>query len=89
MDSYKIEFKAQALKDIKLIPKIYIKNIYKRIKLLEKKPYPTGIKKLFSSENLFRIRTGNYRVIYSVDQNVKIITIYYIRHRKDIYKKLN
>lgn len=54
---------------------------------LAENPYPSGVKKLKGSEDIFwRVRVGNYRVIYSVDDEIKIIDIRKVGHRKDIYK---
>ena len=50
-------------------------------------PRPAGSKKLQgASENLWRIRTGDYRIIYAIEDTIKIIEIRKIGHRKDIYR---
>ncbi|MDR0973843.1 MAG: type II toxin-antitoxin system RelE/ParE family toxin [Prevotellaceae bacterium] len=60
--------------------------ILKAIASLETNPYPIGYKKLRGREG-YRIRTGNYRIIYSIEHDRLIITVIAIGHRKDIYKK--
>jgi mRNA interferase RelE/StbE len=51
-----------------------------------KMPRPPGVKKLRGSSDLWRIRLGNYRIIYRVDDRKRLIDITHIRHRKDAYE---
>jgi mRNA interferase RelE/StbE len=60
--------------------------IESKIDGLSKEPRPSGCKKLQGSENEYRIRIGNYRVIYTVADVVRIVTIIKIAHRKDAYR---
>jgi mRNA interferase RelE/StbE len=54
---------------------------------LANNPRPIGVKKLKdSSEDLYRIRVGDYRVIYTINDGIRIVNILRIGHRKDIYK---
>ncbi|MBF0540104.1 MAG: type II toxin-antitoxin system RelE/ParE family toxin [Nitrospirae bacterium] len=71
------------------IERQFIPEILDKIEALITNPFPIKSKKLKGSEMCFRIRIGQYRVIYKVDSKDKIITIYHIRHRKDFYKKMN
>ena len=88
MDYYRIEVKQSAARDIKKIPKIYIKKITSSVTELERNPFPGSCKKIKSSESMYRIRIGDYRVIYEVITNEKLVIIHYIRHRKDVYRNL-
>lgn len=49
-------------------------------------PFPHGVKKLVGSEYTYRIRIGDYRVVYEVFENKLIIEIVRVRHRKDVYR---
>ncbi len=82
MQTYKIDFEKSAQKFIDKQPKSQRIRLYKAIYKL---PEGTDIKKLKGSE-LFRLRVGNYRVIYSVDDGIKVITIENIDNRGDVYK---
>ncbi len=82
MQTYKINFEKSAQKFIDKQPKSQRIRLYKAIYKL---PEGTDIKKLKGSE-LFRLRVGNYRVIYSVDDGIKVITIENIDNRGDVYK---
>jgi mRNA interferase RelE/StbE len=55
---------------------------------LARDPFPRGTVKLIGAENLYRIRVGNYRIIYSVDNPAKLIFVHYVRHRREAYRDL-
>ncbi|MBU7027932.1 MAG: type II toxin-antitoxin system RelE/ParE family toxin [Theionarchaea archaeon] len=66
----------------------YILQIIKAIESLADNPFPSQCHKLRGTGNLYRIRIGDYRVIYQIESRKKTVIIYYIRHRKKVYKKL-
>jgi mRNA interferase RelE/StbE len=83
---YKLGFSNTAIKDLdKLEGRTYLR-ISDKINGLENNPRPTGSIKL-TDIDAYRIRIGNYRVIYSVDDKSNNIVIYRILHRKEVYKK--
>jgi len=86
--SYKIEFKKSALKDLKLLGKHFAPQIFRKIEALSDNPHPAQSSKLKGSENSYRLRIGNYRVLYQIDNQAKIIFIFGIGHRKEIYRDL-
>ena len=81
---YNIILKNSIKKDLKRIDKKYINIILNSIELLKVNPFPLNSKKIISSE-FYRIRVGDYRVIYFVDKNKFLITIFFIRHRNFDY----
>ena len=83
---YEIHVENSAEKELRKIPVDYFKIIISKIRALSDKPYPVGCKKLKDKENFWRIRIGNYRVLYEIDNSNKSIKIYRVRHRKDAYK---
>lgn len=85
MAKYSILFKESVEKDIRKLPKSTIKNIIKKISDLENNLTPYGSIKL-KGEEFYRIRTGDYRIVYTINNKFKSVTIWYIRHRKDAYK---
>jgi len=87
MAYYNIRWKKSAIKELRNLPREYIVRIIHTIDELKKNPFPHGIHKLAGSERTYRIRVGNYRIIYEVMRNELIIVIIRIRHRKDVYKK--
>ncbi len=88
MDYYKIEIKKSVQKDVKKLPEIEIRKITSSILKLKDNPFPVNCKKIQPSESLYRIRVGDYRVIYEVLAKEKKIMVHYIRHRKDVYRNL-
>lgn len=86
MGLFKIEWKPSVEHDLKRLDKQYIPKIIQRIESLVHNPLPHASKKLLFTEKTYRIRVGDYRVIYQVDYREKTVLINYIRHRKDVYK---
>lgn len=86
MANYKIEISTSAEKALKKIPNKDITKIVDAIQILAINPYPDICRKLSGEENTFRIRQGNYRIIYEVLGKKLLILILKIGHRKDIYR---
>lgn len=87
MALYKITFKTSAEKDLRKLPKTVILTVLAMIDDLAVNPYPAGIKKLKGTDKpCFRSRTGDYRIIYEVNNQELIIHIIEIGHRKEIYR---
>lgn len=72
-------------KQLKKLPASMYKLILTEIQKLEYSPYPFGAKKLESREG-WRIRVGDYRILYTIDKNKKEVTILSVKHRKDAYR---
>jgi len=87
MGAYKIYFKKSALKDIEKIPDKDLKRIIKKIETLSEDPRPPGHEKL-SDQEKYRIRQGNYRIIYSIQDDKLTVWIIKVGHRRDVYQKL-
>ena len=83
---YKIEIVKSADKESQKIEKKFLRRIVASIKTLEEDPFSFHSKKLVGSDSNYRLRVGQYRVLYEVNVKNKIITIFRIRHRKDSYK---
>jgi mRNA interferase RelE/StbE len=85
MAEYKIYFKESVEKDFRTIPKKYLQNILLRIEALAKDPRPPGHEKL-TGEERYRVRQGQYRIIYSIEDKELKIWVVKVGHRKDIYR---
>lgn len=88
MASYKVEFKRSALKDIEKLDKSIISQIFQKIESLALNPRPTQSLKLKGTENSYRLRIGKYRVVYQIDDRAKVVVVYGLGHRRDIYRDL-
>lgn len=86
MAQYKILIKPSAVKELKKIQKKDLERITKRIQSLAKEPRPSGCEKLAGQER-YRIRQGNYRIVYSIEDDKLIVLVVKVGHRRDIYKK--
>ena len=86
MDSYRIEFTRSAEKDLRKIGKSRIAAIYREIEGLSADPRPHGVKKLAGADRTYRIRVGDYRVVYEIEDDVLLVLVIRIAHRKDVYK---
>ena len=85
MAAYEIFFKEPVWKDLKGIPKTDLKRIFSRIESLGEDPRPAGSEKLTGQE-LYRIRRGNYRILYSIQDNELTIWVIKVGHRKEVYR---
>ena len=86
MTKYKLEISQTAEKQFKKLPKKEQKRITTAMLSLAKDPYPKGSKKLTGYKDVFRIRSGKYRIIYSVQNKRLIITVLKVAHRKNVYQ---
>ena len=75
--NYKIEFAKQAVKQFKALPHQEQQRLKTKIDNLENDPRPSGVVKLSGEENLYRIRVGNYRIIYSIQDTILFRILYY------------
>lgn len=82
---YKILLNPSAIKDLDKLPKKNLLQIKDKILMLEDDPRSHGSLKLTANEG-YRIRSGDYRVLYRIDDNKKIIYVYRIKHRRDAYR---
>ena len=86
MANYKIIIKSSAAKELKRLPKTDVQRITSKIQALSKEPRPQGCEKL-SAQERYRIRQGNYRIIYSIEDYKLIVYVVKIAHRGSVYKK--
>jgi mRNA interferase RelE/StbE len=87
MASYKVVFKPSVHKDFRSLPKSAAGRIFQHLEALENEPFPRQSIKMSGAENSYRIRVGDYRIVYEVDHDHKQIAVLFVRHRKDIYRK--
>ena len=86
MAKYKILIKSSAAKEIENIPaRRDRRRIVERIRRLGDDPRPRGCEKL-SGQDRYRVRQGNYRIIYSIDDNRLIVHVVKVGDRKDVYR---
>ncbi|MEI6790133.1 MAG: type II toxin-antitoxin system RelE/ParE family toxin [Myxococcaceae bacterium] len=83
---YRLEFNKRYLKDLEKIPKVFQKSILQALAYLKHNPRPDGCKKMRGFDDLYRIRCGDYRIVYQIHDNVLLIIVIDVGHRKEIYR---
>jgi len=86
MAHYSVLLKPSIEKDLRPLPRSIISRIMQRIRALAEEPLPRSAVKLAGAERTYRLRVGDYRVVYSVDVDAKVVTVHYVRHRSDAYR---
>ena len=86
MASFNLQWRTSTKKDLRRIPRQAVSRIVAEVANLTKEPLPHGSEKLTGSERMYRIRVGDYRVIYELLRDAKIVEIQRVRHRKDVYR---
>jgi mRNA interferase RelE/StbE len=86
MASYKLSLKPSVEKDLRSVRKDFVPRIWTRIAALANNPFPKNIVKLTGAEQLYRIRVGDYRVIYAVDSEAREVIVQHVRHRREAYR---
>lgn len=76
----------QAKKDLERFPRKISLKISQEIFLLASTPFPGNSKKLQNEDDFYRVRVGDYRVVYQVNTKEKIILVTKVKHRKDVYR---
>ena len=83
---YKVLVKKSVEKQLAQISSVYYKSIRKKIDELGKDPRPDGCRKLEGFVDKYRVRVGPYRVLYSIKDDILIVEVINIGHRKDVYR---
>ena len=84
--SYSVLLKPAVEKDLRSLPKKMLARVFGRIETLESDPLPRQSVKLEGSEQLYRLRVGDYRIIYAIDHPNRQIIIHHVRHRREAYR---
>ena len=85
-EHYEVYIEQAAEKDLKALPVEYFRNVIRRIQALSNNPHPSGCRKIKGSDNYWRIRIGNYRVLYEIDSTAKAVRVFRVKHRREIYR---
>ena len=85
MDTYRIEWKRSATKELRSLPTQIVKRIVDAVAQLSTNPFPPGVRKLSGSQHSYRIREGDYRVVYTVTASILVIEVIRVGHRKEVY----
>jgi mRNA interferase RelE/StbE len=86
MSSFRISVARPARKELEALNAAVLERVFPRIEALARNPRPPGARKLRGHRNLWRIRVGDYRVIYSIDDARRIVDVNSVRHLSDAYR---
>jgi mRNA interferase RelE/StbE len=87
MPQYAVSFRRSAEKDLQKLDDVLQDRVIQAVEGLADNPRPIGSRKLqVRRDDIFRIRIGDYRVIYALDDAAKLITIERVRHRREVYR---
>ena len=82
---YSLHILRRAVKDIANLPKGYAKLVSEHIDRLGRDPRPSDAKKLKGTTG-YSLRVGVYRILYEIDDNARIVTVYRVKHRREVYR---
>ncbi len=85
MEKYKIEIKKSAVKEIERLPSRELRFVLAKIESLGENPRPYDCRKL-SGQEKYRVRCGDYRILYAIEDTVLIVYVVKVGHRKDVYR---
>lgn len=85
MAAYELRFKASVAKDLRNIPKADVRRILAKIQSLATDPRPPGSQKLAGDER-YRLRQGDYRILYTVEDARVLVEVVKVGHRRDVYR---
>ena len=83
---YHVEFTSGAARQLKKLPRDAQRRLAAAIDGLEQEPRPPGVRKLSAEEGIYRIRVGDYRVLYEIDDKILLVLVVSVGDRKDIYR---
>lgn len=85
-DSYSLRIKRSAEKELKKLPAIDLRRIIDRVHELAQQPRPAGCEKLSGDIERYRIRQGDYRIVYGINDVARQVEIVKIGHRREVYR---
>ena len=85
MDSYRLFFKKNAVKELRSVAHPYLRLIVQKIHSLQMHPRPVDAKILKGEDRYYRIRQGDYRIVYEINDKEQSVTVIKIGHRREVY----
>ena len=86
MPSYRIELKLAAKRGLSKLPQVVQKRIARKIEVLARNPRPPGVEKLKGLPDLYRLRVGDYRILYQIQEKFLLVLVVQVGHRREIYE---
>ncbi len=86
MEPYNIVIKRSAEKELKAVPSSDLKRVVERVRGLAQQPRPSGCEKLSGESEHYRVRQGDYRIVYGIDDADRLVEVVKIGHRREVYR---
>lgn len=86
MVDYAVEIKPSARKELEALPDNMLTRVVQRLQSLQRNPKPAGVKKLKGYKDQWRIRVGDWRVLYIIDDAARLVSITRVAHRREVYR---
>jgi len=86
MRDHTVTFARPARKDLERLDASVVKRVLAKVESLAQEPRPPGCRKIRTQEGLWRLRVGDYRVIYTVDDDANAVDIVAVRHRREAFR---
>ena len=87
MSDYSVQVKPSARKELEALPDNILARILQKVETLGTAPRPAGCKKLKGYKDQWRVRVGDWRIVYIVDDSAKLVSITRIAHRREVYER--
>ncbi|MFO8013779.1 MAG: type II toxin-antitoxin system RelE/ParE family toxin [Phycisphaerae bacterium] len=87
--AYRVELKPSAARALKRVPRRDRRRIARRIDALAQNPRPKAARKLSGAEAIYRVRAGDYRILYQIQDDVLLVLVVRIGHRREVYRGLS
>jgi mRNA interferase RelE/StbE len=85
--TYQVELAPAAVRQIKKLPRDVQQLVVQQLEELALNPRPNGVVKLEGAESLYRVRLGDYRIVYQIQDEVLLVTVVKVAHRREVYRK--
>ena len=86
MNNYAVEVKPSARKELEALPDHVLSRVVRKLESLGHTPRPAGCKKLKGYKDQWRVRVGDWRVLYIIDDAAKLVSVTRIAHRREVYE---
>lgn len=84
--SYAVDLKPSARKELESLPNVVLTRVIRKVESLGNDPRPAGCKKLRGYKDLWRLRVSDWRVVYIIDDDAKLVSVTRIAHRREVYE---
>jgi mRNA interferase RelE/StbE len=86
--AFRIDFTKDAAEQLEALPKKIARQVLRRIEALAADPRPVQATRLTEHDHLYRIRSGDYRVLYQIHEGTLLVLVVKIAHRRDVYRRI-